>query len=68
MFRVHAQKFLPAVLVLFAGAGTLAAQTPPASPLTAAPATVAVSYQKPGDSRGYGHGQVYGSKLDELCH
>lgn len=45
MFKVHAQKLLLPVIVLIAGAITLPAQT--ASPLTASPTSVAITYQLP---------------------
>ena len=47
MYRVHVPKILLPMLALLLAAGIVQAQTPPASPLTAAPATVTVSYQKP---------------------
>ena len=47
MSRVNAPKIFLTLLVLSLAAGMLLGQAPPATPLTATPASVAVTYQKP---------------------
>ena len=46
MFKVHASRMFLAMFALLVCAGMLQAQTPPASPLTATPSSVSVSWSK----------------------